>query len=560
MYLRQSTGVTRRFGPFLDSTDGVTPETGLTIAQADMQLSKAGAAFAQKAAAGNATHDTDGWYSTTIDAADTDTVGELILQVTVAGALPVWLRWFVLDASTYDALFAASPTGFNAQGQTTVGGYAAGQSPTDAIVAAHLDHLFQVDYDPTTIPGVAGAWANELTEDDGGGQVRYTRKALEQAPGGVTGLISDEWKWDDGTAAADPGSGMIRGDNATQSAITNIYANEVTEPGNNRGILFSQLSAGDILLVEVRDDGSAFIAMNVTGPPVDNGGWWTIPVSVFNNGNNVDDGKDINLAFVYQSQTAGVQDWTNLERENIRSSLGVNGTKTTATGGHVQDIQSRLPAALVGGRMNSNVESMDVSVVQGIVDGVWDEPKAAHITAGTFGVLLDVTVSSRAATSDGSVITMSSPGVINNVNIVSSANLTFWQGVPAPIMINGFPPIHVAEHAAAALTEIQDVIVSDSTTFPGATIVRQTRAVDAIGLGTCAAGATSTVIPTSALDPAASVADQFMGRIMTFDRNTTTAGLRGKSAEIVSNTAAGVFTVTPALTATPVSGDTFTIQ
>ena len=46
-YLRQSTAQTVRFGPFLDSTDGVTAETALTIAQADMQLSKDGGAFSQ---------------------------------------------------------------------------------------------------------------------------------------------------------------------------------------------------------------------------------------------------------------------------------------------------------------------------------------------------------------------------------------------------------------------------------------------------------------------------------------------------------------------------------
>lgn len=104
MFLRQSTSQIIRFGPFLDSTDGVTPETGLTIAQADMQLSKDGGAFAQKNTAGNATHDTDGWYSTTLDATDTDTNSELIMQVNVSGALPVWVKYYVVPASTYDAL------------------------------------------------------------------------------------------------------------------------------------------------------------------------------------------------------------------------------------------------------------------------------------------------------------------------------------------------------------------------------------------------------------------------------------------------------------------------
>ena len=44
--LLQSTATTVTMGPFLDSTDGNTAETTLTITQPDVQLSKNGAAFA----------------------------------------------------------------------------------------------------------------------------------------------------------------------------------------------------------------------------------------------------------------------------------------------------------------------------------------------------------------------------------------------------------------------------------------------------------------------------------------------------------------------------------
>jgi len=104
MFLRQSTSQAVNFGPFLDSTDGVTAETGLTIAQADMQLSKDGGTYAQKSAAGNATHDVDGHYTTTLSTTDTGTTGVLRLQVNVTGALPVWETFFVLTATAYDSL------------------------------------------------------------------------------------------------------------------------------------------------------------------------------------------------------------------------------------------------------------------------------------------------------------------------------------------------------------------------------------------------------------------------------------------------------------------------
>jgi hypothetical protein len=112
MYLRQSTAQVIRFGPCLDKDDGVTEETALTLAQADMRLSKDGGAFAQKSAAGNATHDSDGWYSTTLSTTDTATVGELILNVhQPANMLPVWKTFYVVEEAVYDQLFAASAAG-----------------------------------------------------------------------------------------------------------------------------------------------------------------------------------------------------------------------------------------------------------------------------------------------------------------------------------------------------------------------------------------------------------------------------------------------------------------
>ncbi len=111
--LRQSTSQIIRFGPFVDSTDGVTPETALTIAQADMQLSKDGGAFAQKNATGNATHDVDGYYSTTLNATDTNTAGILRLQVTVAGSVLVWEDYDVVTASYYDAKYSGTYNNFD---------------------------------------------------------------------------------------------------------------------------------------------------------------------------------------------------------------------------------------------------------------------------------------------------------------------------------------------------------------------------------------------------------------------------------------------------------------
>ncbi|MBN9522500.1 hypothetical protein J0H58_28925 [bacterium] len=118
--LRQSTASQAVvLGPFLDSTDGNTQETALSIANTDIRLRKAGAAAGAKNS-GGATHDAAGYYLTTLDATDTNTVGPLLISVHVAGALAVWLECYVYEEAVYDALFAASAPGYVANAPVNV--------------------------------------------------------------------------------------------------------------------------------------------------------------------------------------------------------------------------------------------------------------------------------------------------------------------------------------------------------------------------------------------------------------------------------------------------------
>jgi len=172
MYLRQSTSQVVRFGQFVDSTDGATAETALTIAQADMQLSKDGGAFAQKNATGNATHDADGWYSTTLNTTDTNTVGELILQVNVAGALYVTRTWYVIEEVVYDDLFGAASAGIPTVAEIQSGlATAAALTTVDneiAVIDANVDAIL-VDTG-TTLPATlatAQADLDTITDTDG---------------------------------------------------------------------------------------------------------------------------------------------------------------------------------------------------------------------------------------------------------------------------------------------------------------------------------------------------------------------------------------------------------
>ena len=107
LWLKQSTPVTVKIGPFVDEDDGKTAETGLTIAQADVRLSKNGGNIAQKTESTSCTHDELGIYGCPIDATDTETAGRLQLWVHVSGALPVWHEFMVVPANVWDSFFGA---------------------------------------------------------------------------------------------------------------------------------------------------------------------------------------------------------------------------------------------------------------------------------------------------------------------------------------------------------------------------------------------------------------------------------------------------------------------
>ena len=147
MFLKQSTAYTFRHGPFLDDTDGKTAETGLTISQADVRLSKAGGDFAQKNESSASAHDEIGYYIVALDATDTNACGELLVAVHESGALPVFKTFQVLEETIYDSLFATSAAAFDANQRVDVAKIE-GSDATDQVNAAC--DAAMADYDAPT--------------------------------------------------------------------------------------------------------------------------------------------------------------------------------------------------------------------------------------------------------------------------------------------------------------------------------------------------------------------------------------------------------------------------
>jgi hypothetical protein len=111
-WLREDTDATIiMLGPFLDATDGVTAETGITAAamEPNIMLSKAGGGFALRSETDDPAHSQTGWYTVPLDATDTSTPGKLIVKVHDSAVhMPVWTEFQVVPANVYDSLVGGS--------------------------------------------------------------------------------------------------------------------------------------------------------------------------------------------------------------------------------------------------------------------------------------------------------------------------------------------------------------------------------------------------------------------------------------------------------------------
>ncbi len=114
-WLKQSTATQVAIGPFVDGTDGVTAETGLTVTAWDCDLFKhadsgmAATALTITASGGSndAAHMQSGMYSLELTATDTGTTGRLRLvcdHATPTTFVPVFHEWLVVDGNTWESL------------------------------------------------------------------------------------------------------------------------------------------------------------------------------------------------------------------------------------------------------------------------------------------------------------------------------------------------------------------------------------------------------------------------------------------------------------------------
>jgi len=155
-----------QIGPFVDDTDYVTAETGLTIANTDIKFTRAGDTVTTNKNSGGATHLANGVYYMTLDATDTTDDGVLEVMVKMSGALLVREAFMVMSAAGYDAVIGDTGAGLVAD-VWNVGGVSQDIATATALatVDSNVDAVL-VDTG-TTIPASLTTIDNEIATIDG---------------------------------------------------------------------------------------------------------------------------------------------------------------------------------------------------------------------------------------------------------------------------------------------------------------------------------------------------------------------------------------------------------
>jgi hypothetical protein len=221
--------------------------------------------------------------------------------------------------------------------------------------------------------------------------------------------------------------------------------------------------------------------------------------------------------------------------------------QTAAIETDTQDIQGRLPAALVSGRIDASVGAMAANVMT-----------AAAAAADLTTELQSGLATASALSTVAGYLDTEVAAILAAVDTEVAAIKAKTDNLPASPAATGDIP-----SAASIADAVWDEAVSghvSAGTFGKAIDDTDDRGSRTVVRGTADAGATTTSIPTSAFSPAGGATDQFKGRIVVFDNDTATAALRGQATDITgsSNAATPTLTVT-ALTTAPASGDSFSV-
>ncbi len=364
-WLKQSTAITVKLGPFVDETDGKTAETGLTIGQADVRLSKNGGDLAQKSSATACTHDEIGVYDCPLDTTDTGTLGRLDLFVHESGALPVFATFMVVPANVWDALFGADRLQVHADeitaglitsasfaaGAITAAAVATGAIDADAIADGAIDAGAIATGALTAAKFAAGAIDAAALAADAGTEIgtavwATATRTLTSSSDPSAATIADA-VWDEArsghTTAGTFGEGVV---------VNSIAAGAVTAAAIATGAIDADAVASDAV-TEIQSGLATAAALQTVDDLVDD------------------------LETRLTATRAGYLD-------NLSAGAVATAAALATVAGYV-DTEVAAIKAKTDNLPASPAATGDIPSAATIADAVWDEARSGHVGAGSFG-------------------------------------------------------------------------------------------------------------------------------------------------------------------------------
>lgn len=122
------------------------------------------------------------------------------------------------------------------------------------------------------------------------------------------GTVSGSWNFNTATAAADPGNKRFSANNAVMASITALYFNDTTNQNFDASTLLGFLVTGNRIYIQQSNDATRAALFQVSGAPTDNGGWWTIPVTVINSATLYQNNQSCSCLFLLTVDAVGTGD------------------------------------------------------------------------------------------------------------------------------------------------------------------------------------------------------------------------------------------------------------
>ncbi|RKZ96612.1 MAG: hypothetical protein DRQ40_00440 [Gammaproteobacteria bacterium] len=176
-----------------------------------------------------------------------------------------------------------------------------------ADIGAAIDSQVVKLFDDQTVSGVKTFEVSPVivlpTLSDHAANKEYVDTISGSISNSVT--ITSQWKFNDITADADPGSGNFRLDNASEPSSNFIYIDDITDKGLDASIIISKLKGGDTVYIQNKKESLQNLLFEVSGNPIDGLGYWKIPVQ---SGTGIDIQDNKVCAFVFMYSRNSIED------------------------------------------------------------------------------------------------------------------------------------------------------------------------------------------------------------------------------------------------------------